>query len=403
MFRHNYISIFKSLFFLSRVDHLRIVRKILLFCSLALVFFSCKQSDEISVRENKILLNEVPKPDQSPETLFEFKKVISLKKKDDFLKAINKIIDHDLGYFIFDKSTSRIMLFDHQGSFIREYGKLGEGPGEFGSIYDFFIINDLVYVFSPANLSLFSFQINTGEFIAQSPFRVFAQRIVPISDSEILVYVSNNPTDTNFNVYRFDLMGNKLQEYFPFDPVKSYGIVGYTGFLTSSYEDEVFYCDPFGYQVFKFNNESKDFEVEYEFGFVSEEIKSDRENFERYTGSYQLDPSNQVRFAGSLFRKNRNFIITDMTYDAKLQSAIINLSNNEVRILSKRVDSQLIKFLKPPAIFNGENELVYLYDPETFQNFPSDSSSPILNAINEYAEKFSEDDLFYLLTLKLNM
>jgi hypothetical protein len=141
----------------------------------------------------------------------------------------------------------------------------------------------------------------------------------------------------------------------------------------------------------------------FEFGFVSEEIKNDREYFERYTGSYQLDPSNQVRFAGSLFRKNRNFIITDMTYDAKLQSAIINLSNNEVKVLSKRVDSQFIKFLKPPAIFNEDNELVYLYDPETFQDFPSDSSSPIFNAINEYAEKFSEDDIYYLLVLKLKM
>lgn len=403
MFRYNYISIFKFLFFLSRVDHLKISRNILLFCALTLIFFSCKQSDEISVPEHKILLNEVPKPDQSPETLFEFKKVISLKKKDDFLKAINKIIDHELGYFIFDKSTSRLMLFDHQGSFIREYGKLGEGPGEFGSIYDFFIIDDLIYVFSPANLSLFSFQINTGEFIAQSPLSVFAQRIVPISDSEILVYVSNNPTDTNFNVYRFDLRGNKLQEYFPFDPVKSYGIVGYTGFLTSTYEDEVFYCDPFGYKVFKFNKESKDFDVAYEFGFVSDEIKTDRENFERYTGSYQLDPSNQVRFVGSLFRKNRNFIITDMTYDAKLQTAIINLSNNEEKILSKRVDSQLIKFLKPPASFNDDNELIYLYDPETFQDLPNDSSSPIFSGINEYAKKFSEDDLYYLLILKLKM
>ncbi len=382
---------------------LKKIGRVLICGFLFLSTLACQVEKKNDQNDFKVLLEKVPAPFQAPEELFEVKSVVALKKPDDFLKVINKIIDHELGYFVFDKSTSRIMLFDHQGSFIREYGKLGEGPGEFGSIYDFFIINDLVYVFSPANLALFSYQIGTGEFVEQSPLMVFAQRIVPISDDEILVYVSNNPSDTNFNVYRFDLNGNKLQEYFPFDPVRSFAIVGYTGFLISNDSGEIFYCDPYGYQVFKFNKETRDFDIAFEFGFVSEEIKNDRENFERYTGSYQLDPSNQVRFAGSLFRKNRNFIITDMTYDAKLQSAIINLSNNEVKVLSKRVDSQFIKFLKPPAIFNEDNELVYLYDPETFQDFPSDSSSPIFNAINEYAEKFSEDDIYYLLVLKLKM
>lgn len=377
------------------------MKTVLKICFLLLFFVACQVEKENGQNNLRVLIDKIPRPHQNPESLFEFKSIISLKKPDDFLKVVNKIIDHELGYFIFDKSTSRLMLFDHQGSFVREYGKLGDGPGEFGAIYDFFIINDLIYAFSPANLSLFSFEIHSGEFIAQSPLRVFAQRIVPISESEILVYVSNNPTDTNFNVYRYDLDGNKLQEYFPFDPARSYAVVGYTGFLTSNDAGEIYYCDPFGYQVFKFNKESKDFEIAYEFGFVSEEIKSDRENLEKYTGSYQLDPSNQVRFAGSLFRKNKNYIISDMTYDASLQSAIINLSNNEVKVLSKRVDSQFIKFLKPPASFNDNNELIYLYDPETFQSFPDDSSSPIFNAINEYAGKFSEDDLYYLLILKL--
>lgn len=376
------------------------MKKITINCLLFFLLIGCKEKTDNNLSYDTVL-ESIPDPYENPDDLFEFVSITTLKNPNDVILSVSRIIENDYGIFILDKTAKRIMLFDTDGEFIRDFGNIGGGPGEYEDIYDFFIIDELLYLFSPSNLSLFSYDIETGDFVSKSPLQAFAQRIVPVSKTEILLYVANNPTDTNFNVYRYDLNGNKLGEYFPFDPQKSTSIVMYTGFLLSGV-DGTYYCDPYGYQIFKYNPESKEFDVALELGFVSEEIRNDRENIDKYTSSYALESGNRIRYPGSIFLKNDNFMMLSMTYDTRVQTVLLDFQQpDEIKTLSTKVKNDFIRFLKRPFSLDNDNNLVYAFGPEFFQAFESTQNLPIMNSIYDSVEEFSEDDLLYLVRLKI--
>ena len=381
-------------------DQINNMKKFISYSFLFLLLIGCNKDIDNKL-SHEIVLESIPEPYESPDALFDFVNITTLKNPNDVILSVSRIIENDQGIFILDRTAKRIMLFDDNGLFVRDFGNIGGGPGEYETIYDFFIIDELLYLFSPSNLSLFSYEIKTGKFVSKSPLQAFAQRIVPISKTEILLYVANNPTDTNFNVYRYDLNGNKLGEYFPFDPQKSTSIVMYTGFLIDGV-DGVYYCDPYGYQIFKYNPESKEFDIVYELGFVSEEIRNDRENIDKYTSSYALESSNRIRYPGSVFLRNENFMMLSMTYDTRVQTVLLDLQQPEaVKTLSAKVKNDFIRFLKRPFLLGDDNILLYAFGPEFFQSFEFTQNLPIMNSIYDSIEEFSEDDLLYLVRLKI--
>ena len=371
------------------------------YLSIALLFTACSVGD--SLEQEKLpfkILGEIPAPLVSSDSLLVFEDLLILKNSPEPLLSLNKLVENESGIFILDKVSSRLSLFDKNGKYIRYFGQTGSGPGEYGVINDFFTVGELVYLFSPSDLSLYSYEINTGKFISKNPLKAFAQKIVPISDGEILVYVSNNPTDFNFNVYRFDLEGNLLAKYFPFDPKRSNSIVSYTGFL-ATYEGS-YYCEPFGDRVYKFNSTTKDFDPIFELDFVSHDIRSDRENFEKYTGSYSLDPQNRVRFPGSTFLINDNWLVMDMTFDAKVQFILMSLKDpSNLFTLSRRVDNEFFRFVRNPLFLNSNDELIFPIDPESFQNYDGEKASIIMSNIFDQSEKISLDDDYYLVRVRL--
>lgn len=365
---------------------------------------SCRQSIQ---KEENILPNEIltyiPSPIENSDSLFQFLEMVSLKNAPFRIMSVNRLIEAEMGYFILDKYSNRLSLFDKKGEFIRSFGEIGAGPGEYGAIYDFFLDENLVYLFSPSDLSLFAYEIATGEFRSKSSFSVFAQRIVQVSKQELLVYVSNNPTDTNNNVYLYDLTGNQLKAFFPYDPVRSNSIVPYTGFLAKGSQD-AFYCEPFGDMIYKYDPQKKEFTPEFKLGFVSPELKEDRENFEKYTGEYQLDPQNKVRFPGGNFLSNDRWFLMDMTYDAKLQFVLMDLNDNSrIFTLARRVENEFYKFINKPVYLNGNNELYFILNHEILENYKGTRSTQLVKSIFEAAPTQSDSLDFHLIKVSIKI
>ena len=54
--------------------------------------------------------------------------------------------DEELGYLLFPRGGTGIKIFDHDGTFMREIGREGDGPGEFRSMYDVDVIDGRIVV-----------------------------------------------------------------------------------------------------------------------------------------------------------------------------------------------------------------------------------------------------------------
>lgn len=364
---------------------------------------SCTSNKKVGEMDSRPihLLNEIPAPFENIEDLFSLIDVIALKSGPETILSFTRVLENDFGIFVLDGSSTRLSHFSKTGEFIRNFGNMGGGPGEFVSAYDFFVSGNAVFIFSPGDLALFSYEIETGAFLKKVQLTAFAQKIELVSENEFLVYVSNNPTDSNFNVYRFDLEGNMLGEYFPFDPKRSNAIVPYSGFLKQG-NDGVYYCDPFGHQVFRYNTDSQDFDLIYELDFVSDYLKLDREIFFQDNTRSQVRPEDRVRFVGSLFLKNENYLFLNMTYDAKVQTAFIDLKKDcSARIFSLRVDNGFFRFVGNPRLLNADNEVLFILDPEKFQSYHTENNPASVQRILDAVEINTDEDLAYLIRMKI--
>lgn len=88
-------------------------------------------------------------------------------KKECIIGGIDKIVIHNDHIFILDKRRSKgVFEFNKKGKFIRQYGKIGKGPGEYSSIKTFVINknkNELV-IYNWVKRALLTYNLN-GEYI----------------------------------------------------------------------------------------------------------------------------------------------------------------------------------------------------------------------------------------------
>ncbi|MDE2794503.1 MAG: 6-bladed beta-propeller [Gemmatimonadota bacterium] len=90
----------------------------------------------------------------------------------------------ELGYLLSPLGGTGIKIFDHDGTFIREIGGEGDGPGEFRSIYDLDVIDGRIVVLDGTKSAVVILSPE-GEYITQHPLpgrrTVYARR--PGADS----------------------------------------------------------------------------------------------------------------------------------------------------------------------------------------------------------------------------
>jgi hypothetical protein len=101
-----------------------------------------------------------------------------------FFKRINTIILEDSDYaiigeisaiqvfedyiFVLDKnSAKKLFIFDKTGKYIRQIGSLGQGPGEYYSVYDFYvdIKNEEIYLLDNHVQKIHKYNFETGKYI----------------------------------------------------------------------------------------------------------------------------------------------------------------------------------------------------------------------------------------------
>lgn len=128
--------------------------------SLGILFFSIT-----SCSENKIKLETIPEIDvpasntrisQQFDSLFSYSRHLILQAKDSsMIGRINKVlIDDDLLYVMSDQA--KITVFSDNGDYVRSFFHIGQGPGEYVSLYDFDVKDSIVYLLAGNSILKYS-------------------------------------------------------------------------------------------------------------------------------------------------------------------------------------------------------------------------------------------------------
>ena len=102
--------------------------------------FSCGESRQEAVELETIYIDLDKDNNSDWGNLFTDVEIIPLEfTSESMLVNIEKILLQDGNYLIFDKDRSIVYKFNDEGKFLSKLDKVGNGPGEYQSIYDVII------------------------------------------------------------------------------------------------------------------------------------------------------------------------------------------------------------------------------------------------------------------------
>lgn len=127
------------------------------------------------------------------------------------VNRIDKVVMFESKIFVFDENSQKILLFNHDGTFIRQIGRPGKGPGEYLEISDFDIdrVRNLVYVLDFKNVHTFSLN---GEFQKTTKTQFMAQKLLVLNSNEIIF----NGAGRDDRLFITDSTFQKTQSFFPY-------------------------------------------------------------------------------------------------------------------------------------------------------------------------------------------
>ncbi len=137
-----------------------------------------------------------------------------------FYRAFRMGVDSEGNIYVMDAGNSRIQKFDPKGEYVQTIGKKGQGPGEFDSMYGFYIDQeDQIYVSSGTKIQKFTAD---GSFEKGIPLanRIFNFWISP--DNTIYGVTSATREDSRIRqIVKVNIEGKELEEIAHFAEVKA--------------------------------------------------------------------------------------------------------------------------------------------------------------------------------------
>jgi len=231
------------------------------FLLLALLLFSCNsQGDHITNEKLAIDIHKrIDNYDFS--NFFELISVVPLetntksfvsnskKVKIDFYKD-KIILANDPGLIEFE----RLMVFNlHDGTYLNDIGKSGEGPSDFWGLRDFAISKERerVILLVAGKMSLMEYTLD-GQLKKSTRIEIFGDEIELIN-SNFLIYNELNASDLTGNNFLIELneRGDVTRKVLPYDLTRNGLGVSFSGFLDKSYSGDLLFNPPFSDTIFQ--------------------------------------------------------------------------------------------------------------------------------------------------------
>ena len=170
---------------------------------------------------NPVLPDRVLKLERPFGNYLELEKIVRLETTDACLIGTIGLVrvdpnDGDLVVGDF-RSAAKVFRFSAQGTFIRAYGSVGEGPGELRRIYDFAVLADSSLVlFGDRKMVQCS---KSGVFLREVPLDVGVESSV-VADGNLYLNYAINRGRRKHAILVFDPDLRELTGFYPYEPAR---------------------------------------------------------------------------------------------------------------------------------------------------------------------------------------
>jgi hypothetical protein len=183
-------------------------------------------------------------------------RVLLLQEPDtaNLLTQVNEAIIHGDKLIVRDASGPAVKAYDTTGRYLFQYGRKGQGPGEYWDLQysDIEVMPQLgeLWLFSNRQLSILRYQLGTGAFLEAHRFNFYPFKFMAVSEDEIFFFINGNKSEEAgvYNLLKSNLAGEISRKY---SPVAYLGMMfGNTGFFHNG-----FYCRSYSDSVFQLVND----------------------------------------------------------------------------------------------------------------------------------------------------
>lgn len=262
------------------------------------------------------------------------------------MAACNKIEEYNDELYILDKKFSNLFVFNNEGDFVRKIGGLGNGPGQYQSIYGFSLdrIKEEVLIYSLDDQAIFKYSL-AGKFIGKANIDFYGFDFSLMNNGEYIFNTRyNNIEDYSLqNVIVTNDNGKVVSTLFPYPRVATSMVMNLSGFLchdgrygyfNHAYSDTIYSVDLESKTVtprFLFSLGKKQWP--YGFDFQKVMTKSSEALNSNYLGSLAFT-SDSLLFFGFMEAQTNGLMPKSGVYDMKTDK-VFNTNNRPDEFLLK--------------------------------------------------------------------
>jgi hypothetical protein len=326
----------------------------------ACLFGACKSRTAIT-EDN---LNTISVTVNNPEKLFysemfDSLKYIALETSDDILISdISKMRYVNNRFFIFDKRTQTVFLFDSAGKAIRKIHSVGLGPKEYFQLMDFDVdeTTGRIFLFSFMDkIQVYDFD---GNFIEE--YRIMLRGTGIAAKGEVMYLHTNRMA--NAGKYHLVILNKNgvLRGEIPFEKElhKSINYNSHEAFC--KYGDELLFFMPFSRDIYAIGGDSTYIKHRFDFGEYNLP--------DNYLNNYTLDDMDETKYAYGLnsYWENRKYIYFRIRINqdeyaiihSKKDGKIYNTLRDDMAyygpVISQVTDDYAVGFMPADALFWGK-------------------------------------------------
>ena len=143
--------------------------------------------------------------------------------KESIIGAISEVIYYDSHYYILDKITSSIFVFNNIGKYVLKINNIGKGNGEFNKLSGFNIdkINQQIVVLTDLPQKVIRYSLN-GEYNSELKLPFLSRHVGVLPNKEYAFYLQYRDNSLElkqcYNLITINAKGKMINGFFPYKP-----------------------------------------------------------------------------------------------------------------------------------------------------------------------------------------
>lgn len=262
-----------------------------------------------------------------------------------------------------DFRNDKLMLFSHDGKFIGNIGRKGQGPGEYIKIHDYFIKDNAIYIYDFSSRKILKYTLD-GQYIDQYAMLSSFDKIVPTPDGK--GYLTLNTFSNKDNNSKFSWLDNDFKLVASVSQKRKNGMSLPNMFF--AYKKHILYWEMMNNIIYSI--EGNQISSSYKVDFLNYNIPNELNDIEKKIDYYTQNYSKAAGFINNVIETDSLLCFT-FVHNLCTYWTVYNKSDNKYKIfkMAKNGEMNTLQYI----LSASENYFIGVYMPDnlTTDNNPS--------------------------------